>query len=381
MKRMLVYLQPVRTFTPCSGVGRHINGMVAELTKRPEWDVELLFSKQWLGPDGSLPKNSPLRNLPFRTFHLPERWIERAWKLVGYPNIDRLLLGFDFLYCPSDTAFPRTSIPNLVTIHDIHPLDPLYPDYCPGSGWNSQYGRWKRWVPKAFETSSGILTVSDFCKSRMESLISPLTAPVSVVGNGVDRLFFDLAHRDPSTCRRPGPWPYTLVIGGLTDRKGAKATLAVAQELQSRSSELRIVVIGRSETKWSLRAKDVANIIETGPVDDAIMGEYLRAATSLIFLSQYEGFGIPIVEAMAAGVPVVCSNSSSLPEVAGDAGCIHPAENKEAITSELERLAGNTVYRKQKVVAGTSHAKKFTWDKCVDRLLSAMEDVSERPKK
>lgn len=379
MTRILIYLQPVRTYVPCSGVGRHINGMVLELANRPGVEVELLFSRQWLGSDGKLPANCPLRHLPFRTFALPERVVERSWKLIGWPSIEKYLAGFDFLYCPSDTAFPVTSIPSFVTIHDIHPLDPLYPAYDHVSGWWGQRQRWQKWVARAFQTSSAVLTVSDFCKSRMEVLLPQRQAAVHVIGNGVDEEFFALGERDPGHCEVPGAWPFVLVIGGLTDRKGAEATLRVAQELKKSGSGLRIVVVGKSEAHWIEQVASYDNIVLCGPLSDELMGQYLRGASALLFLSQYEGFGIPIIEAMAAGVPVVCSDTSSLPEVAGEAGYVFPSRDANAIADCLNRLIDrNDCERKSRVDAGLERARSFTWKVCIERLLCVFNSVDRK---
>jgi len=369
---VLSYIQPVRTFTPSSGVGRHINGMLGELSRRAGVDLSLLFARQWLGADGKLPANAPLRDVPFRSFALPERLVERSWKLTGWPKIDRFLEGADVLYAPADTTFPRTSVASFVTLHDIHPLDPLYPDFEAHASWNSQRRRWQHWVPKTFETSSAILTVSDFCRGRMESLLDTRDKPIHVIGNGVDQCFFDLADRDVATCRKPGSWPYCVVVGGLTSRKGAEATIRTAGELVKIGSDVRIVVIGQSEPQWSAAAENHANIVQLGKLPDDLMGEYLRAAGCLLFLSLYEGFGIPIIEAMAAGVPTVVSNTSSLPEVAGDAGCVFPPEDASEIARTIDAICRGSAEAKRMRQKGIARAKQFTWAACVDRLMVAI---------
>jgi len=373
MPQILAYIQPARTFAPVSGVGRHINGMLLALARRPDHNVELLFGRQWLEADDHLPTSASLRDLPFRTFALPERLLERSWKLCGRPRLPHLLREADLVYSPADVVFPRLELPSLVTLHDIHPLDPTYPEYDASPGWNSQRRRWEHWVPKLFASATVVLTVSDFCRRRMESLVETGGKPIHVIGNGVDPVFFDIALRDPSTCRRPGPWPYALMVGGLTDRKGAETTLRVAEALRQRGSEIRIVVAGRSEPKWSALAKDHPNVVELGPLEDNLLAEHLRAAGCLLFLSMYEGFGIPIIEAFAAGVPAIVSDTSSLPEVAGEAGSVFPAGETTAIAKRMETLVHEGCERHRAIEAGQERAKEFTWDACVDRLLAAFQ--------
>lgn len=378
MTAALCYLQAARSFLPVSGVGRHINGMVSALARLPDHKVELLFGRQWLDTEGKLPRTAPLRDLPFRTFDWPERILERSWKLCGRPRVAKLFRETDLVYSPSDVVLPRLGIPSLVTLHDIHPLDPTYPGYQRNANWGTVRRRWEFWVPKLFETSTVVLTVSEFCRSRMESLLDTRGKPIHVIGNGVDPTFFEIAGRDPSTCRRPGPWPYVLMVGGLTDRKGAKFTLRVAESLRQRGSNIRVVVAGTSEPKWSAVAKDHSNVVELGPLEDSLLAEHLRAAGCLLFLSLYEGFGIPVIEAFAAGVPVIVSDTSSLPEVAGDAGSVFPAGETSAITERLEMLVHGGAERDRAIQAGQARAQNFSWEACVDRLLIAFRAAKSK---
>ena len=82
------FVHPIRTYVPCSGVGRHANNMLLRLDKRADVHQELFFSEEWLGDDGRLDPQTPLRDLPFRTFPYPENLTERCWKLFGRPRMD-----------------------------------------------------------------------------------------------------------------------------------------------------------------------------------------------------------------------------------------------------------------------------------------------------
>lgn len=372
---VLTYIHPVRTFHPVTGVGRHINGLVQACGRRQDLNVELLVSNQWLDHQRRLVSQSPLQDFPVRSFRLPERIAERSWKLLGFPKLERVLQNADVLYSPAETAFPPTSVPQVVTLHDIHPLDPLYPGYSHARGWRTQRGRWEHWVKKVFANSAAVLTVSEFCKQRMLELLDTQGTPVHVIGNGVDPFFFELGNRAASSCRRPGDWPYALVVGGLTDRKGGDVTIEVARELTLQKSDLRIVVAGQSDEHWSAKAKELSNIVELGRIPDDELGEFLKSADCLLFLSRYEGFGIPILEAMASGVLAVVSDTSSLPEIAGEAGTVVSLEDPTEIARRIDRLVADNSQKKLLIEAGRARAKDFTWDRCAERLASVFSSI------
>ncbi len=169
--------------------------------------------------------------------------------------------------------------------------------------------------------------------------------------------------------------PYVLVVGGLTQRKGGSATLDVAEELGRRGSPLSFVVAGRSDDDLASRAGAIANVVELGVVDDEVLPPLMRGAVALSFLSIYEGFGIPAVEAMAAGTPPVVSHHASLPEVVGDAGLIVDPSDTSAAADLLDRLYEDTVFRDGYAAAGRVRAEMFRWDRCVDLLAAAFRDA------
>jgi glycosyltransferase involved in cell wall biosynthesis len=110
-----------------------------------------------------------------------------------------------------------------------------------------------------------------------------------------------------------------------------------------------------------------------GMVSDEDLPRLLRGASSLLFLSPYEGFGMPALEAMAAGVPAVVSNKGSLPEVVGDAGIVVDPEATDVIVDILINLDNNSRLREDYGQKGHKHARQYTWSQCVDRLMNAFK--------
>jgi glycosyltransferase involved in cell wall biosynthesis len=169
---------------------------------------------------------------------------------------------------------------------------------------------------------------------------------------------------------------YSLVIGGLRRKKGAYAVLQVANELYRQRSDFRIVIAGESEADFIDAVREHPNITLLGKVSDRDLPVLLRCASSLLFLSPYEGFGIPALESMAAGTPAVVSNCAALPETVGDAGIVvSPTETAEIVDILLE-LSNNSSLREEYSLRGQKHASQYTWSKCVNRLNSAFKDFA-----
>jgi glycosyltransferase involved in cell wall biosynthesis len=169
----------------------------------------------------------------------------------------------------------------------------------------------------------------------------------------------------------PIDFPYALVIGGLKYRKGADAVIAVAQELRQLGSELKILVVGQSETAYQKIAETQSHLALMGIIADQELAPLLRGASSLLFLSPYEGFGIPPLEAMAAGVPAVVANCASLPEVVGDAGFVVDPFNTGEVVEILNSLCNDTRLRQTYIDKGRRHVKQYTWSNCADKVLEA----------
>lgn len=370
------YIHPVRTYLPCTGVGRHINHLLLGLAAEEGLNLELFFSQQWLVADNKLDQRSPLRKLPKRTFPTPENATERKWKLWGRPRMDKYIPDdADWLYAPMETYIPVSKCPVAVTIHDIQAFEPNLPW---SRTWQHRWFRykWGRWVRRALSECRIIFTVSEFSKQRMVDLLGANAQKIVVVGNGVEQSFFDIASVNPAQLQRPVEAPYVVIIGGLRQKKGASYVLKVAEALLQHKSDLHIVVAGESEAQYIEAVKTRSNVTLLGMVSDEELPRLLRGASSLLFLSPYEGFGIPALEAMAAGIPPVVSNCTSLPEIVGDAGILIGPEATDEIMDILINLEKNSSFRQEYVQRGQIHAAKYTWSKCVESVVTALKKFS-----
>jgi glycosyltransferase involved in cell wall biosynthesis len=365
------YIHPVSTYLPCTGIGRHINQMLLGLQSQEDINLQLLFSQQWLNIDKKLDPRSPLRHLPFEIFPQDENTTERTWKLLGLPRMDRYISNdTDWLYAPMQTYVPVSKCPVAVTLHDIQAFEPDLPW---SHTWQHRWFayKWGQWVRKALTDCRVVFTVSEFSKQRMVDLLGANPKQIEVIGNGVDLSFFEIAKIDPVSLKSPITSPYIIIVGGLRQKKGADDVLAVAQALYQRQIDLQIVVAGSSEANYVIAAQEYPNIILLGMVSDLELPCLLRCASSLLFLSPYEGFGIPALEAMAAGIPAVVADRASLPEIVGEAGIIVDPTQTEAIVDILVDLDRIPQFREEYIQRGHQHAARYTWSSCVDRLVTA----------
>jgi glycosyltransferase involved in cell wall biosynthesis len=368
---IISYIHPSRTYLPCTGAGRHINNTLLGLAVQENINLELIFARQWLQADGKLDPRSPLRDLPLKTFPLPENLTERLWKLAQFPKMDRYLPEHpDWLFTPMETYIPVSRCPVAVTIYDIQAFETDLP-------WsNTQQHRWFRykwsqWIYKALANYRLIFTLSEFSKQRMIDLLGADPRKIVVVGCGIEQVFYDIFSIDPVKLAKPIVEPYTLVIGGLRLKKGGDFILNVAKGLLDIRSDLQIVVAGDSEPEYIAAARELPNIKLLGLVPDEDLPRLLRCASSLLFLSYYEGFGIPAIESMAAGTPVVVSNRASLPEVVGTAGIVVNPDRTATVVDTLNQLHENSQLRADYSQRGREHSQNYAWADCVDRLVRA----------
>lgn len=370
--RLLSYIHPARTFLPCSGVGRHINGVLGALAAQEETDLELLFARQWLASDDRLPTDSPLRHLPYRTFPGKESYNERLWKLTHYPKMDRFVDDkTDWIYCPVETRLPVRKTPVAITLHDIQAFEDTLP-WSQTRAHRRNRRMWGLWLPKALRESRLVFTVSEFSKRRMMELLGVPEKKIVVSGNGVDTAYFEqvpgLASMDP---------PYVLLVGGLRLEKGGHDILEVARRLLSTHPALEFRIAGApNHPALVAQAAEIGNFRFLGKVPDAELPGLYREAVCLLFLSLYEGFGMPPLEAMACGTPVLCSDQASLPEIVGEAAiCFSPGSIDE-VAERIHDLLNTPSLRVEMANAGRKYSAEFTWERVADRVLTALSEHS-----
>nr|WP_279348598.1 glycosyltransferase family 1 protein [Salinibacter ruber] len=276
---------------------------------------------------------------------------------------------------PGRNVFPVKKCPVTITIHDIQAFETDLPW---SQTWAHRWFRWKwsTWIYDALDDCAVVFTVSEFSKSRMGELLGADPDDIVVVGNGVDARFFEIAEQPQDEMDRPCESPYLFMIGGLREKKGADALLSVARDLERQGSGVQLVVARPNGEEYEAEADDLDNVQLLGWVDDEDVPRLMRGALALLFLSPYEGFGLPAAEAMAAGTPAIVADRASLPEVVGDAGIVVEPGETERIVDHVRTLRHNASRRCQYVDAGRERAEHYKWDQCVDRLTETFAAIT-----
>jgi glycosyltransferase involved in cell wall biosynthesis len=362
--KLLCYVQPHRR----GGVARHAIEMVRGLHARQELTVSLMASAVDATRHPDFIAQTP--RAPMVALPLPGILQERVWKVAHWPPLVGRCRGFDAIYSPAEVRFPRCGVPQLVTIHDVQALEVHLP-WSATPQHRAFRRKWMQWLPKMIREADRILTVSEFSKQRMMALLDAPPDKIAVVGNGVSAAFVA-----PSTISQSDIQPTIVVIGGLREKKGAAATLAVATELGRRRLPFTIEIYGQHDASWAEEAAAHQNVRLHGYASDHAIADALRGSTALLFLSPYEGFGIPAVEAMAAGSPAIVADAASLPEIVGDAGLVVNPDEPKAVVDILVRLMDDCVWRNEWVAKGRARAAEFTWDRCVDKLVATLREVT-----
>ena len=179
---------------------------------------------------------------------------------------------------------------------------------------------------------------------------------------------------------------YLLYVGTLQPRKNLERIVHAFERICDRPelAELQLVLAGKQgwlyETLYSqvVRAGLQGRVIFPGYVADEDLGALLSGATAFVFPSLYEGFGIPVLEAGGCGVPVITSNTSSLPEVAGDAALLVDPLDVDAIADAMYRLVTDEALRAELARRGFENVKRFSWDKCARETLAVLEGVAKK---
>lgn len=313
----------------------------------------------------------------------PENFEERLlkWPLPRLWTLGRLSLEMafsrnkpDVLFVPAHTlpfAKPRRAV---VTIHDIgfEHCPRLYK--WPDKIYHRQTIKWiKRLADK-------IITVSEFSKKDLIEKYDIDAQKIAVVYNGYDDGLF----RPLENLTRLAPFPYFLFIGRLEAKKNV-ARLVEAFKIFKEKNSLapeKLVLIGKpgfgfERVQDNIRRWNLGDEVKLlGWVEEPALPVWLSAATAFVFPSLFEGFGLPVIEAMACGCPVVCSNSTSLPEIAAGAAMYFNPESSEDIAEKLQLIRADDRLRLELRAAGLARAKNFSWRKCAEETLAVLTGVN-----
>lgn len=368
--KIAAYIRPRGMITP-TGVGKHQLNMLAALSTRRDVEVCLLAPEDEL-VHGGLPAGSPLAHLPLRVLPFPRKLLEWSWVLLGRPYLDQWCNDADWFYAPMEVFLPNRRGKAAATVHCVGWFEQELPWYT-NQDTRRQRRRFRPVLWRVLRDADRILTVSIFLKTRIVNLFGGDPKRIAVVGNGVEDEFFHL----PASIDRPlnVDSSYLLVIAALEARKGAQYVLSLARALLTAEPATQVIIAGGACGYEEFLAQAVAlPNVKLLPFQTAEkIRSLLRDAVALLVLSRYETFGIPILEAMATGTPVIAAHFAALPEIVCQAGIIVDPLDCDATIDAIRRLRRDPGARRSLIDAGFQRASEFTWERCAQKLVSALQ--------
>ena len=297
-----------------------------------------------------------------------------AWEQFVLPT----KVGGRLLFSPAITG-PLAVTNQVVTIHDVVPLD--HPEWL-----NREFAAWYRFlIPRLANRVARVITISEFSKQRLLAHTGLDEDRVTVIPNGVDNRFAPMAETECSEklaglalpCRH-----YVLCVGSLEPRKNLARLLEAWSRIQPDvPGDVWLVLAGQkgSERVFADRAglaRLPPRVHLTGHVPDDVLPALYAGARAFAYPSVYEGFGLPSLEAMAAGVPVLTGNQASLPEVVGEAGVMVDPYDVDALADGLLRLLDEPELRARLRQEGLERASQFTWDAAAEKTWAVLQAES-----
>ncbi len=244
--------------------------------------------------------------------------------------------------------------------------------------------RWyyRHFSPRYAAKATRILTVSEFSRKDIAERYSVPLGKIDVAPNGVSNIFQPLSQDEQLAIR--SAWtdglPFFLFVSALQPRKNLPGLLKAFDRFRARNPEakVKLLIVGsrykmHAQIEKTLKEMKFAeNVVMAGHMDRETLAAVTASAMAMAYVSYLEGFGIPILEAMKSGTPVICSNTSSMPEVAGGAALLVNPHNPDDMANALEKIWKNSNLRTELVRKGLARARDFTWNVSAEKVWQAL---------
>ncbi len=345
------------------GIGRYSRELIEALGRV---DTENVY--EILMPDDAC-RFTPRPNMRYRTVRFPV-FKRRFWEQVAPCLVGR----YDLLHFPYDSCIGWKRGRFVATIHDVKPL--IFGELHVRQNIGTRIEQaviGDRWAK-----IDHVLTDSECSKRDIVARLGVPAERLTVVYPGVDMTQFSPAPSGQATGERP----YVLSVAGPDPTKNVQTLIEAFAALPVTLREAHDLVLAgdfrkRTDLHALVRERGIeGQTVWPGVVSDRRLVELYRGATLFVFPSKYEGFGLPVLEAMACGCPVICSTASSLPEVAGTAAVLVPPTDLPGLTAEMARVLGSETVREDLRQRGLAQAAQFSWDRTARETVAVYRRVA-----
>jgi glycosyltransferase involved in cell wall biosynthesis len=361
-----------------AGIGRYTAELVKALAKLSQDGQSPAYRLFVAGAGRHFCQSLPGQNFSWRPTRLSERWLARLWYRLRLPLGIELWTGRLDLFHGPDFFLPpvKAGTRTIVTIHDLSfERDPtmVMPGMLP---------HLTTWVPRSVERADHVIAVSAATRQDLLELYHTPPEKISVLYHGVGEAFKPVRETTRLQALRQkyglGLAPFVLSLGTLQPRKNYQRLIQAFAQVPP---PYRLVIAGGKGWHYQAILAEVERQQLTervrflGFVAEADLPALYSAASLFVYPSLYEGFGLPLLEAMACGTPVVASTQSALPEVVGPAGLLVNPYQVEALAQAMTGLLADPARQDQLAAAGRDQAKKFSWAATARQLLALYHTV------
>lgn len=359
------------------GIGRYVRDLMSALFLE---DTETAYRLFIAGATGTQLPAPPATNAEWRPTRLTPRWLARLWHRMAVPLPVETFTGRVDLFHATDFVLPPT-LPHTRTILQVHDLSFVR---VPETAAPRLKAYLDRVVPASARRADHILADSQATKDDLQALYGITADKITVLHGGVDSRFRPQPLEAQEAIRQKyhlDHLPFILSVGTVQPRKNYERLIEALADLRHAGHDIHLVIAGGRG--W-LDAPIYALVKSTGMeafvhfigfVEDDDLPALYSAATCFAYPSLYEGFGLPVLEAMACHTPVLTSNVSSMPEAAGDAAILIDPFDTQAISHQLERIINETQLRETLIQKGTEHVKSFSWQKSAQKLKNVYSEM------
>jgi len=360
---------------PLSGISRYTLSLARALAKLVDTADLLLLTAGGVGPLG----REGFRCVPLRgSYRLPGLMTLGS---LALPQIARRY-ALDVIHDPTGMApflFRAGGAKMVVTIHDVIPWS--FPGVS--TAWDDLI--YHHWLPRILPRVNCVLTDSEHSQADIVHYLNVPQREIRCIYPGIDNSYRPTRRETVEQVRHHYGLPgrYILFVGSVEKRKNLEGVLQAFARLRQRIPH-GLVIAGPAKWQFAgimqtIKALDLADsIILTGYVEEKDLPALYSGADLFVFPSFYEGFGLPVLEAMACGVPVITSNISSLPEVAGDAALLIDPQDIEALTAAIESILTDAGLRRDLRQKGLDQAARFTWAETARKTLDVYAEVAHQ---
>lgn len=363
-----------------TGVGVYFRNLLFSLAKIDKSNEYFLFSSSL--KDRFNPKKlPPLEKKHFREFPYPVKIVNFFWQRLGWPPLDFFFKNrLDLTHSPIPLPLP-TRGKKIVTVYDIFFLD--FAELADNQARRSFTQRMR----KAMQEADGVVTISRFTAQQLEERFGIEGNQIKIVYPGIDRSYWENVEQkelEQTKANYGLPSEFLLFVGASEQRKNLLNLLEALKIVHARNRKISLFLIGpkgrdHKNVKTKIQELELDRWVKMiGYLDDKELKSFYWLASVLVYPSLWEGFGIPLLEAMACGVPVVTSQASALPETGGEAAVYSDPKNPEDIAEKIIQVLEDNSLREKLTAAGKKRIQSFGWEDAASDVLRFYEFIMEQ---